>query len=74
MIAEAVGEGLAFLESHVYLLALLGLLVFYGLERAAKVSRGRHNAAGWGTVRVGTFSGYIASRLGSTTPSSLPAP
>ncbi len=47
-IAEAVGEGIAFLERHVYLLALLGLLVFYGLERAAKVSRGRHTAAGVG--------------------------
>src|SRR5918911_4432888 len=47
-IAEAVGEGIAFLERHVYLLALLGLLVFYGLKRAAKVSRGRHNAAGVG--------------------------
>lgn len=40
-IREAVGENFAFLEQHVYLVALVGLGVFYGLERAAKVSRGR---------------------------------
>ena len=32
-------EILAVLEHHVYLLALAGMLAFYGLERAAKVSR-----------------------------------
>jgi hypothetical protein len=31
-VTKAVGEALAFLEHHVYLLALLGLAVFYGLE------------------------------------------
>jgi hypothetical protein len=36
-----VDEGLAFLESHVYLVALLGLAVFYGLERLATSSRRR---------------------------------
>jgi hypothetical protein len=30
-----VDEGITFPERHVYLLALLGLTVFYGLERAA---------------------------------------
>ncbi|MGG6297789.1 hypothetical protein ACQ4M4_25635 [Leptolyngbya sp. AN02str] len=30
---------LEFLEHHVYLLALVGLAIFYGLERAAKTSR-----------------------------------
>ena len=35
---EAEGLG-GFLEYHVYLIALLGLLVFYGLERAAKTSQ-----------------------------------
>ena len=34
-IAEAVDEGITFPERHVYLLALLSLTVFYGLERAA---------------------------------------
>jgi hypothetical protein len=45
-IADAVGGGLAFLEHHVYLLALLSLAVFYGLERAARASRRRRRAAG----------------------------
>jgi hypothetical protein len=44
-IAETVDEGLAFLERHVYLLVLLGLITFHGLERAAKVSRGSHREA-----------------------------
>lgn len=44
VIAETVSESfafLAFLEDHVYLVALVGLAVFYGLERAAKESRRR---------------------------------
>ncbi len=45
-IREAVGEGFSFLEYHVYLVALLGLAVFYGLERAAKASRRRGRDAG----------------------------
>jgi len=45
-IREATGEGLSFLEYHVYLVALVGLAAFYGLERAAKVSRGRERSAG----------------------------
>jgi len=32
--------GLEFLERHVYLLALVGLALFYGLEKAAHTSRG----------------------------------
>ena len=36
--SEAMSAG-GFLEHHIYLIALLGVLVFYGLERAAKVSR-----------------------------------
>ncbi len=39
-VREATGETFTFLEYHVYLVALLGLATFYGLERAAKVSRG----------------------------------
>lgn len=44
------GEGWTFLEHHVYLLSLAGLVAFYGLERAAKVSRQRNQAAGQGDV------------------------
>ncbi|MBD2089001.1 hypothetical protein H6F67_03925 [Microcoleus sp. FACHB-1515] len=41
---------IAFLEHHVYLVAMLGLAAFYGLERAAKTSRKRNQAAGDGDV------------------------
>src|SRR5829696_9732612 len=33
-IREATDENLSFLEYHVYLVALVGLVAFYGLERA----------------------------------------
>lgn len=48
IIAETVSESFAFLaffEDHVYLVALLGLATFYGLERAAKESRRRQPRA-----------------------------
>lgn len=55
-------------EHHVYLLALLGMMVFYGLERLAKVSRARSARAGgedatgpgvfW--IHVGSFGVYNA--------------
>lgn len=47
-VAEALdeGEGLAFLQSHIYLIALLGLAVFYGLERLATSTRRRKREAG----------------------------
>jgi hypothetical protein len=41
-IRQSLDSGLEFLEHHVYLVALLGLAVFYGLERAAEVSRQRN--------------------------------
>jgi hypothetical protein len=40
-VRQAVGEGLAFLENQVYLVALVGLAVFYGLDRLASTSRKR---------------------------------
>jgi hypothetical protein len=45
-IREAAGERFNFLEQHVYLVALIGLAAFYGLERAAKVSRRRKRSVG----------------------------
>ena len=45
-VREAAGESFTFLEYHVYLVALVGLVAFYGLERAAKVSRGRRRRVG----------------------------
>lgn len=44
------GLGLAFLDHHVYLIALLGLAIFYGLERLAKQSRQQNQKAGVGDV------------------------
>lgn len=49
-VQETWGGGLAFLEHHVYLVALLGVAIFYGLERIAKVSRQRNQKAGQGDV------------------------
>lgn len=61
-VREAVGEALAFLQHHVYLLALLGLAVFYGLERTAKVSRQRNSKAGRRDVtETGVFWLHIFS-------------
>lgn len=39
VVQSSVGEVLGFVEHHVYLVALLGLSAFYGLERAARKSR-----------------------------------
>lgn len=47
-IREAAGESFGFLEYHVYLVALVGLAVFYGLDRAAKSSRRRNRSVGKG--------------------------
>ncbi|NJK51246.1 hypothetical protein HC931_26920 [Candidatus Gracilibacteria bacterium] len=61
-VTGAVGEALAFLEHHVYLLALLGLAIFYGLERTALVSRQRNQKAGKGDVtEEGVFWLHIVS-------------
>jgi len=46
VIQELEGSTLVFLEHHVYLMALLGLAVFYGLERVVKASRQRRRQAG----------------------------
>jgi hypothetical protein len=61
-IREALGEGLVFLERHVYLLSLLGLAIFYGLDRAAKASRRRKRDAGKGDATdAGVFWLHMAS-------------
>ncbi len=67
-VREAVGETFTFLEYHVYLVALVGLAAFYGLERAAKLSRGRRRRAGRGDatgagvfwLHAGSFALYNA--------------
>lgn len=60
--------GLAFLEHHVYLLALLGVVIFYGLERLALISRQQNQKQGGGDVtdqrvfwlHIASFSLYNA--------------
>ncbi len=67
-IREAAGESFSFLEYHVYLVALVGLAVFYGLERSARVSRRRRRSTGGedatGTsvfwLHVASFAAYNA--------------
>jgi zinc transporter ZupT len=61
-ITEAVNEQLGVLEHHVYLIALVGLVVFYGLERAAATSRKRqHRTEGQDTPSQGVFWAHVAS-------------
>ena len=59
---EAAGESFSFLEYHVYLVALVGLGVFYGLERAVKTSRRRTGVKGRiGTADAGIFWLHVSS-------------
>jgi zinc transporter ZupT len=67
-IRNNISWGLAFLEHHVYLMALLGLAVFYGLERLARISRRRSDKAGKGNatepsifwIHISSFALYNA--------------
>ncbi|MBD1864014.1 MULTISPECIES: hypothetical protein [Trichocoleus] len=59
---ETWGKGWTFLEHHVYLVALVGLAVFYGLERTAKISRRRNRESGQGDV---TETGVFWLHMGS---------
>ena len=53
---------LSSIEHHVYVVALVGMLAFYGLERSAKVSRQENRAAGEGDVtQPGIFWLHMAS-------------
>ena len=61
-IAKAAGEGLAFLDVHVYLVALVGLATFYGLDRIATESRRRkRKAGGEDSTEAGVFWIHIGS-------------
>ena len=62
VLEEAEKGVVSYLEHHVYLLALLGLTVFYGLERMASESRENQDSAGKGDVTSrGVFWVHIAS-------------
>ena len=53
---------LSAVEHHVYVIALVGMLAFYGLERAAKVSRKESREAGGADVtQPGVFWLHMAS-------------
>lgn len=55
-------RSMGFLEHHVYLLALLGMMVFYGLERMAKRSRSASAQHSQGSVTSpGVFWIHISS-------------
>lgn len=62
-VLEEAEKGLIpYLEHHVYLLALLGLSIFYGLERMASESRESQEGAGKGDFTTqGVFWVHIAS-------------
>lgn len=67
-IGDVAEGGLGFLEHHVYLVALLGLGMFYGLERTAILSRQRNQEAGNGDIteaevfwlHIASFAAYNA--------------
>ncbi|MDQ4045379.1 MAG: hypothetical protein M3173_08020 [Chloroflexota bacterium] len=62
VIAEAAEAMLGSLERHVYLLALVGLVVFYGLERAARGSRKtRRDTKGKDAASSGVFWLHVTS-------------
>lgn len=52
---------IAALESHVYAIALLGLAIFYGLERLAKCARRQRQSDGQATAGAGVFWTHIVS-------------
>ncbi|TVT28248.1 hypothetical protein FO441_07495 [Salinicoccus cyprini] len=58
---EGAIEGLEFLESHIYIIALLGLVIFYGLEQLAKKSRKRGAEKGTDKASSGVFWLHISS-------------
>lgn len=61
-ITNQLNTGVAFLEHHVYLVALLGLVAFYGLGRSARNSQQRNRQKGKGeTTTAGVFWIHIAS-------------
>lgn len=61
-LSEIMDGAIGFLEHHVYLMALLGMSVFYGLERLVKVSRQRNEDAGKGDVaEIGVFWLHMGS-------------
>src|SRR5690606_18383971 len=57
---ELESSGWAFIESHIYIVAMLGLAVFYGLEVMVKKAKKRNAETGTGVfwVHIGSFTLY----------------
>lgn len=60
---EVGNEGWSFLESHIYLVAMLGLIIFYGLEQMVKSSKRKQTE----TFEEGTEAGVFWIHIGSFT-------
>lgn len=61
-VEQFLGGAAGFLEHHVYLMALLGLVIFYGLERAAITSRKpEHEQGAADQPETGVFWLHISS-------------
>ena len=64
VLEEVEAGAISYLEHHVYLIALLGLTIFYGLERIAKLSRQRGKgdvtSSGVFWLHIASFSIYNA--------------
>lgn len=68
IVGQALGSPLGFVEHHVYLVAMVGLVTFYGLERMVRSARARRQdetsteATGAGAFRlhVASFGAYNA--------------
>lgn len=58
---EVEGTAWRFLEHHIYVVAMLGLVIFYGLEQMVKSSKRRQDKAGGENSRDGVFWVHIAS-------------
>ncbi|GAB3067147.1 hypothetical protein ACFOU0_00305 [Salinicoccus sesuvii] len=58
---EGAIEGFEFLESHIYIIALLGLVVFYGLEQLAKNSKRQGDLKGTHKASSSVFWLHISS-------------
>jgi hypothetical protein len=61
VVGQAFGSSLGFLEHHVYIVSLVGLITFYGLEKVARTSRRRIE----GTARRGGYSMHFWIHIAS---------
>lgn len=58
---EVEGTAWRFLEHHIYLMAMFGLVIFYGLEQMVKSSKKRRTKSGGQNSRDGVFWVHIGS-------------